>query len=151
MSFSRHAAQTKSSQVYYFILFAIVLSLFYSFILMWFVPALGLSDNFVYIVTAGVLGQLLAILVPAIPGRKEQVHNLGAYLMALTMLPAVILIAFADVSLLVSVAAIVTAVYMIATTVLFLAVKRSHFYFLYFQAAYIAAFHIVVILGAYAS
>lgn len=149
MSFSLHAAQTRGGQIYYFLLFAITLPLFYLFVIEWFTPTLELGAEFNYLVTAGVLGQLLAVLVPATPGRKEQIHNLGAYLMAATMIPASILIALSHPPLFVSAVAATGAVYMIGASFLFLFVKRSHAYFLYFQAAYIAMFHVIIISSTY--
>ncbi|HET7673610.1 MAG TPA: hypothetical protein VFK11_03810, partial [Candidatus Saccharimonadales bacterium] len=68
MSFSLHAAQTKAGQIYYFILFSITLPLFFLFILRWYAPFLGLSNIFIAVVLVGILGQILAIIVPAVGG-----------------------------------------------------------------------------------
>lgn len=149
MSFSLHAAQTKNGQIYYFVLFATVLPMFYLFIIKWFVHTLGLNNWFTLAVTVGVLGQLLAVLVPAIPGIKGQIHNFGAYIMAFTMLPAVLLIAFANVPYIVTIASLAAATYMIFAASLFIFFKKSHDYYLIFQAIYIATFHANIILSSY--
>jgi hypothetical protein len=149
MSFSLHAAQTKSGQIYYFFLFIIVLPLFYLFIIKWLAPTLNLNNNFTYLIGLGVVGQLLAVLVPALPGRRMQIHNFGAYLMAFTMIPVSLFIAFATVPFLVSLVAALGAIYMVVATILLLTVKRSHAYYLYFQAAYIATFHVIILLSSY--
>ena len=149
MSFSVHAARTKSGRIYYFLLFAAALPLFYVFIIKWFVPALHLPASFTYLATVGVLGQVVAMMVPALPGRKGRIHNTGAYLMGFMMIPLSILICFADASLFVRLIALLAVFYMLTVTVLFVAVKRSYSHYLYFQATYIALFHVVILLGTY--
>lgn len=117
--------------------------------LRWFVPALELPDIFSYLVTLGILGQVLAVVVPAIPGRKERIHNLGAYTMAFTMIPLCIMLGFTEIDWFARLVALLTATYMIGAGVLFLTVKRSHDYYLYFQAPYIALFHITILISTY--
>jgi len=149
MSFSLHAAQTKSSKIYYFSLFLITIPLFYLFIIKWYVPSFDLPNIFTYFVTAGVLGQLIAVIVPAIKGRKEQIHNFGAYSMAFSMVPISVFIAFADIPPPVRILTIVGIIYMIGAILLFFYVKRTHSSYLYFQAAYIALFHAIIISSTY--
>jgi hypothetical protein len=89
------------------------------------------------------------VIIPAIPGRKEQIYNLGAYTMAFTILPLILTIGFADVAWFVRAFAFITAAYMVVAAILFLFVKRAHAYYLYFQVTYIALFHLVILLATY--
>jgi len=149
MSFSLHAAQTRGGQIYYFLLFLITLPLFYVFILKWYIPTFDLPNAFTYLVTAGVLGQLLAVIVPAVNGQKEQIHNFGAYLMAFTMIPLSVFIAFADIPALVRILAVAGIIYMIGSGFLYIYSKRARSNYLYFQAMYIALFHVIIISSTY--
>ncbi len=149
MSFSLHAAQTRAGQIYYFFLFLITLPLFYLFVVKWYVPALDLPPAFTYLVIAGVLGQLLAVIVPAVEGTKEKIHNFGAFLMALTMIPLSVLVSFAEIPTFVKILAITSVVYMISSAILYFYVKSARANYLYFQAVYIALFHIVIITSTY--
>jgi len=149
MSLSLHAAQTKSSQVYYFFLFVIVLPLLYLFLVTWYVPTVGLSGIFTFLATIAFLGQLTAVIFPAVPGWRIRVHNYGAFLMTLLMLPISLLIAFGQVSKLIQVLTVVGVCYLIGATILYVAVKRTHAYTLYFQIAHIAVFFGIILLSAY--
>lgn len=149
MSFSLHAAQTKAGQVYYFFLFLITLPLFYLFILKWYIPSLDLPGASTYFVTAGVLGQLLAVIVPAAGGWKEQIHNIGAYIMAFSMVPLSVFVAFSGIPTLVRIITVLGIAYMISASLLYLLSQTARSSYLYFQAAYIALFHIIVIASTY--
>lgn len=149
MTFSLHAAQTKGGQIYYFLLFLIMLPLFYLFILHWYVPALNLPNIFTYLVTVGVLGQLIAVIVPAVGGRKEQIHNFGANLMAFTFIPLSMFVAVADIPIIVRIITVAGIIYMVGASFLFLYVRRLRSSYLYFQAAYIAFFHAIIISSTY--
>lgn len=149
MSFSLHAAQTKAGQIYYFILFAITLPLFFAFVLKWYVPALNLPSLFTYLVAIGVAGQIIAVIVPAVGGRKEKIHDFGAYLMAATIIPTSLIVALADIPIAVRALAILGVGYMIAVWILHFGLKQIRSHYLYFQAAYVAFFHLIIISSTY--
>lgn len=149
MSFSLHAAQTKAGQLFYLILFLVSLPLFYLFIIQWFVPTFQFGWLFVTLVTIGVIGQFVAVLVPALPGKKELIHNAAAYTMGLTFIPLSFMIALADVSIVARYITGAAIVYMLMAPLLYAFVRRTHAYYLYFQAAYILAFHIIVLVATY--
>lgn len=150
MSFSLHAAQTKTAQVYYFFLFGLTMPLFYLFVTHWFIPALQLPNLYTYLVILGIAGQVVAIAVPAIPGIKEKIHNIGAYLMALTLLPTTMLVLFTGVPDAVKAVAALGLLWMVAT--LTMSLVKPHLIrpkFLPYQAAYVATFHAVVLISTY--
>jgi hypothetical protein len=151
MSFSLHAAQTKSGQLFYFFLFLTTLPLFYLFIVLWFVPTLQLGLLFVALTTVGIIGQFIAVIIPSLPGWKENVHNIAAYIMGLTFIPLAAMIGLADTGSVTKSVALVAVLYMLITPILYLLVKKTHNYYLYFQAVYIAAFHAVVLTATYIS
>lgn len=150
MSFSLHATQTKGAQIYYFLLFLVSLPLFYIFIVGWYVPSLHLNSWFVVLTTIGVIGQLIAATVPAVPGRKTAIHNIGAYGMAATFIPLSLIVAMAgDVHMYARVVAALAVLYMICTLGAALVLPRLRAHYIYFQAGYIAAFHAVILTSAY--
>jgi hypothetical protein len=149
MSFSLHAAQTRTAQIYYFFLFGITLPLFYLFVTRWFVPALRLPRLYIYIVSVALLGQLIAILIPAIEGRKEKIHNLGAYLMAFCLIPLTVLLVFSNLPLIIKILAIIGALYMTSTIALSFVTKAIQQKFLPFQAAFVGVFHCLILISMY--
>lgn len=149
LSFSHHAAQTKAGQIYYFVLFAITLPLFFLFIWRWYVPTLKLPDVFIGIVIVGILGQLLAVLVPALGGTKERIHNFGAYSMAVSLIPASIFIALGSIPSVVEIFALISVAYLTASVVLFFMFPRLSAHYLYFQSAYILTFHALILTSTY--
>lgn len=151
LSFSLHAAQTRAGQIYYFFLFVITLPLFYLFVIRWYVPALHLPTLFTVIATIGILGQVIAVLVPAVGGRKEQIHNFGAYLMAFTLIPSSWLVFRAHIPVGLKILTLAAITYMVVATFLFLFVARARAFYLYFQAAYVLAFHAVILTTTYLS
>lgn len=150
MSFSLHAAQTKAAQIYYCFLFLVSLPLFYIFIVGWYVPTFQLNGWFITLTTVGVIGQLIAVAVPALPGRKTTIHNIAAYTMAATFIPLTLLVAttesFTEYARVIAIAA---ALYMLGTLISYMYVKHLREKYLYFQAGYIAAFHVVIVVSAY--
>lgn len=149
MSFSLHAAQTKAGLVYYFLLFWITMPLFYLFMVHWYTPRFDLGLPFVVLTTIGVVGQLSATLIPAGTDTKGVIHEVAAYVMGITLIPLSVMIALADVSLFARIAAAIAVVYMIGSIILRFTWSRSMNRYLYFQAAYIAAFHIVILTSTY--
>lgn len=149
MSFSLHAAQTKIGLIYYFFLFWTMLPLFYLFILYWYVPRFDLGLPFIVLTTVGVAGQLIATMLPAGGGTKGIIHETGAYIMGITFIPLSVMIALADVSPFAKAVTIIAIVYMAGSIILRFAWKGSMKFYLYFQAAYIAMFHMVILVSAY--
>ncbi len=149
MPFSLHAAQTRVGLVYYFLLFWITMPLFYLFIVHWYVPRFDLGLPFVILTTIGVAGQLGATLVPAGTGTKGIIHEIAAYVMGITLIPLSVMIALADVSLFAKIVATMAATYMVGSIILRFTWSGSMRHYLYFQTAYIAAFHIVILTSVY--
>lgn len=146
MSFSLHAAQTRGSKVFYFLLFLATLPMFFAFLAYWLVPNLQLGERFTIIALIGCVGQMIAAVVPQVPGLRWKVHLIAAYTMAITFLPLTAMIIFAEgLPSVVRIVASVMLAYMIATLALFLCVKQLQKKYLYFQAGYIAAFHMAIV------
>lgn len=149
MSFSLHAAQTRAGQVYYFFLFLATLPLFYLFIVKWYVPTFDLGLLFIILATVATIGQFVAASIPAVPGHRNTIHEIGAYTMGALFIPMLFMVAFADVSLFAKIIACGALAYMIGSIVLLFAWKGSKRYYLYFQAMYIAAFHTAILASVY--
>lgn len=149
MSFSLHAAQTRGGQVYYFLLFIITLPMFYLFVSNWYVQELKLPSTFTLLVAIGILGQIAAVIIPSVGGRKERIHNFGAYLMSATLIPLSAMVAIADIPIGVKVFAGLGTAYMITVSILFITTKRLRSNYLYFQAAYVIAFHSIILASTY--
>jgi hypothetical protein len=149
MSFSLHAAQTKVGQLYYFGLFGVTLPMFYLFVTRWYVPALALPRIYVYLAIVAILGQLVAIIVPAVDGLKEKIHDTGAYLMTFALAPLTALLVLSAAPAAIKVLAIVGTLYMVSSVVLFFALKTTRARYLFYQAVYVAVFHLIILVSTY--
>jgi hypothetical protein len=126
-----------------------MLPLFYLFIWYWYVPRFDLGLPFVILTTIGVAGQLVATLFPAGSHKKGLVHEIASYIMGITFIPLSVMIALADVSLFAKIVATTAATYMVGSIILRFTWPGSMRHYLYFQTAYIAAFHIVILTSVY--
>ncbi|HET7673553.1 MAG TPA: hypothetical protein VFK11_03520, partial [Candidatus Saccharimonadales bacterium] len=108
-----------------------------------------LSNIFIAVVLVGILGQILAIIVPAVGGAKERIHDFGAYTMAFMLIPASLLVALGHVPLGVKILAFLCTSYMLVSMTLFFAIPSLSSRYLYFQAAYILVFHTVILASTY--
>lgn len=149
MSFSLHAAQSRSGHIFYIMLFSITLPIFYLVIINWYVPSLNLPNLFTYLLIVGIIGQFIAVWVPAVGGLIEKIHNFGAYLMASMLIPLSILVAFAQVQGLVKQIAVIGILYMTIIWIMHFDLKRIKPNYLYFQSIYIAFFHLIILLSTY--
>ncbi|MBL8122423.1 hypothetical protein JNM87_06795 [Candidatus Saccharibacteria bacterium] len=148
---SRHAASTKRASL----LFAVVLigcgSLFYVWLLRWFVPHLQLGVLFEIVLTLAILGQIITALAPDIEGLSRTVHHYAAYTMAILFMPLAWLIFTAPhISAPARLFVGIAGFYLISsfTTVVILGKLRR--YFLPFQASYIIVFQCAILVAAYA-
>ena len=87
MAFSNHAAVTKSANIFYGIIFTIVLPPLFIFFARWFVPALSLPSIFIYMALLACIGQLVASWAPTTNGLRAQVHKIAAFTMHSLLLP----------------------------------------------------------------
>jgi len=150
MTFSQHAAQYRSSQIYYFILFLIGVPLSTLFMYGWFIPNFHLPFLFGLVVAVCMFSMMVAATVAETKGRKVKVHRFAAFLMATCFVPLLILIALSThFSIAVRVLAGLSAAYQVVGIVLFIPVKGYHPKVLPLQASYIAVFHITILAATY--
>jgi hypothetical protein len=149
MSLSLRAGRTTGGQFYYFVLFFISVPMFYLFVTHWFIPALDLPPLYASLTTIGMVGQLIAAAFPAVRGQKEKVHNIGAYVMAFTLIPLTALLVISNAPMAIKVLAAIGSLYMATTIVLSIVSKLIKPRYLYFQTAYIATFHLMIVLAIF--
>lgn len=150
MTFSQHAAQYKSSQIYYFVLFAATLPFFSLFLYKWFIPTFKLSFFFGLIAGVGMIGQLIAVIVPETEGKKVPVHRYSAFIMSDCLVPLSIFIATSsNFSKAARILAILTATFQLVQIIILFPTKAYHPKVLYLQASYVAAFHLTILAATY--
>ncbi|HSX02801.1 MAG TPA: hypothetical protein VLI05_05820 [Candidatus Saccharimonadia bacterium] len=150
MTISRHAAAHPQATLVFGFSITVTGLMFYAFLWFWFVPALGLPMLFSWLVSAAGIGQALAAWIPDRPGLESRIHNIGAFAMAIIMVPLAFLIARAPQA---SAAAhwaavaflLVAAIY----ATLFFLVPRAKSYYLAYQSSYFGGFLLVILIAAY--
>lgn len=94
-TFSQHAATNKTSAIYYFLLFAIVLPLLAVFLFSWFVPFFNVPVVFTILVGLSVVFQYACTLIPEV-GKHVSFHRILAGISGLLLLPSLVLCFFAS-------------------------------------------------------
>jgi hypothetical protein len=84
-SLSMHVADKRSTFLFFAIVSTIGVGLMYIFMVQWFAPSLHVHPAFYVVMPTGLLCQLIAAWIPASTGRKEYIHSVFAYAMAVTM------------------------------------------------------------------
>jgi len=96
MTYSAHAATTKTASIYYFVVFSIHLVLIYIFASKWFVTSYSLPSSYMIVLTIALSGQFIALLVPTTGGVKTKIHDIAAYTMHILLLPLNLFIVFSS-------------------------------------------------------
>jgi hypothetical protein len=150
MSYSGHAARYTTAKIYYFVLFIITLPIFYIFVDKWFVPELGLSKYFLYLTVLAIIGQLISVSVPSIKGRKETIHNIGAFIIHTSLIGlTAYLLASSHVPAIARGVTAVALAFMVSIWVLFIFTTRLKTRGLIYQSLFVACFHITILAAAY--
>lgn len=149
MTFSQHAAASRSSKLFYAILFSLTLPLLYMFVVKWFIPAFEMGSVFLAFVVIAITGQLIAVWVPETVGVKKTVHYVGAYMMHTLLIPLTVLILFSAVSAPAKTVAVVALTAMIAVWSMHFSKESVRKRALHFQSAYVAAFHLTILASTY--
>lgn len=150
MTYSSHAAQTKQGIVYYFVTFSAHLILLTVFAFKWLAPALGLSPVFLWLLVIAVIGQLLALLIPSTGGKMTTLHDITAYSMHFLLTPMAFIISLgSNIPTVTKNCTLALSFCMAFLLILFVFVKRTKDYSLYFQTAYGLSFHVVILLSTY--
>jgi hypothetical protein len=149
-SFSQLAARKKSSTIYYFFTFAMFLLLFSRFMLSWLIPEGNLPLFFTLIFVIGVLGQLVAVIVPETGGLNTKIHIAAAGLMTASVTLQAVIFTFAqNAPTALQAFGIATLIMMIAIWGVLLIKSSVLKYSLVLQSAYFASYLMLVLLFAY--
>ena len=157
MTFSQHAAVSKQSQLFYVALFAVVLPLFSWFMFGWFATHLKLPLAYKILMIGALVGQIIAVLVPEVAGTsKESIHRYASFTMAILTMPITALIARYVHDPITKILVSSLALYMLANFLYLIIGHRKQGRvadknMLIWQATYIAAFHLSVILATFSS
>lgn len=147
---SRHAASNKRASW----LFALVLvglgGFFYYWIVAWLVPLLDLSGLFIILLTVSIICQMITGLISDSDGWKRKVHRLTAFSMAVLYVPlSALIIASLNLSLLTQIICSALLLYMVVAFCFVAMAGKAKKKYLLFQASYIIAFQLIVLLAAY--
>jgi hypothetical protein len=147
---SRHAASSKHASL----LFAIVLAgcglIFYFWLVKWFTPHINPSQPFETLLALAIGCQVITALAPDTQGLSRTVHRWAAYTMAVLYLPLVALIVIASsISSLARFICVPIALYMLVSFVVVALMGRAKNKYLAFQASYIMAFQVAILVAAY--
>jgi len=136
--------------VYYFILFASTMPLFYLFMTRWFVPVFHLPAIFVRIYTVGIILQMIAVTIPETKGTKVLIHRNSAFMMSLLLMPLLTIVLMSSyISVAARATSAVALVIQIVIAVITIPKNGYHKNILFLQAAYIAVFHIAILTAVY--
>lgn len=136
--------------MYYLLLFLVTLPLFYLFMIDWFAPHFKMGLLFKLLVTICSGCMLVAAVTPETTGRKIVIHRYAAFTMSYCFLPITLLIVLSkSVSTPARIFGTVVVLYMLYGVYLLTKYKRRHPKMLYFQASYIAVFHLTILAATY--
>lgn len=150
MSFSLHAAANRKAYLFYLGLFVITLPLFFVFVVKWFVPTLNLPRTFIYLVIAAMVFQFVAALVPEVEGKRARIHRFSAGIVTFLLIPMTFMLVNAKhIPLSIRALAMAAALFMVIVWGLYVWIESFNKHFLYFQAAYVAVFHLTILACTY--
>ena len=149
-TFSQNAARSKTTIIYYALLWLICLPPFAWFILFPFYDSLELNSVFRVFGLLAALGMLVAALIPETTGWKVKVHRTAAFTMAWCFVPLSLLISLSSVvSGFAKVVSFSAAVFMLLSALYMYRRNAVHPKLLILQGIYIAAFQVSVIVAYY--
>lgn len=149
-TFSQRVANNKKAEVYYALLFVVILPLLYVFFAGWFVPKYSISQSFLWFAAIAIAFQIACTFVPERGGTRTIIHRVLTAISGIALLPLVMIIATADriaESLqYVAWAAFVFMAVLLATAVLN---QKGFKYALLLQIGYYVPFFCIVLLVTY--
>ena len=147
---SKHAASNKSASRLFAIILVLLGLLFYYWLIEWFTPYLKLTIIFQVILTLAILCQCIAAIIPDTNGWRSIIHRWAAYTMAVFYLPlSVLIIISPHLAFIVRVICSLLFAYMFIGFLLVALMGKAKSKYLFFQASYIVAFQLIVLLAAY--
>ena len=150
LTISRHAVTNKKTYLAMAIFETITLSAYYLFVIKWFAPHFQLGPVYTTMMGLSVLGLLIAAWVPDTEGLKHNVHEFCGYGAFLLFIPALtLLLDSSHIAGIAKVFIVPTIAYMVTSILLFFLSAEVRRYHLYFQVAYLASVHVVILLATY--
>lgn len=150
MTFSQHVARSRSSAIYYSVLFAVSLPLLYVFFANWFVPTFQFSAWFTFIAAMSMTAQFICTLIPEVGGWKTIAHRVITGISGILLLPLIVMIAVSQhVSQDDRLFAWFSLGGMIALLAIALSYQKGYRYSLLLQIGYYALFFAAVFSVAY--
>lgn len=150
MTFSQHAANNRSSKIYYSLLFLITLPIFMLFFSAWFVPEKNLPVIFLWFAGVAVVFQIVCTWFPEEGGTSTIVHRILTSISGVAMLPLVAIIATAsNLSAFVRTISLIALFLMIALLGIALKNQKSYERALLLQVGYYATFFLAILVATY--
>lgn len=140
-TFSQHAATSKTSAVYYSVLFGVVVSLLALFFFGWFIPTLELTGLYAAVIALAIVTQQLCTFVPERKGSSVAIHRLLAGVSAVMLFASQLLLTGHTGS-----TAVVISVLCMTALIIAITIKGARLqYALLFQIAYYLAYSAPII------
>lgn len=147
---SQHVASRKSSILYYFFLFLVVLPIMYLFFARYFVPVFHLSEVVLYLVAVSCLTQIGCTLIPEIGGRKTVVHQTLAGISALSLIAVLLYLMVTNGIAMQAKFVVGICVFLMILIVGFIALRRrTSLPVLLLQSGYFTLFFVAILSVAY--
>ena len=151
-SFSENIARDNLSRLLFGSYMTVVTLLFYTFLLFWLGPSLGVGSTYYILTTASLILQLVLSWVPATTGRSMSAHNTAAYGIALIMpvvVAVILLTAAIEISIMQMIISWIFILFAAVIFFLFLFVPTARKNFLYFQLTYFVGYWLVMLAFTY--
>jgi len=150
MSISRHAASAKSATRLFAVTLLVGGTVSYFWLVAWFVPHINLQSQFIALLTVTFVAQIIVGLIPDSNRGKSKLHRIAAYSMTMLYVPLGLLVVSShNIGKSAKIIGVTCLAYMVATALVFLAIKRARTHHLIVQALYIVAFQVLILSAAY--
>lgn len=145
MTFSRHAATSRWSKIFYALLFLVTLPMLMLFFVEWFIPTKDIPSIFLWFAAVACLFQILCTWFPEEGGRKTIIHRILTGISGISLLPLIVIIATSK-----SLSATIHNTAWLAFLVMIaLSHQKGYRYALLLQIGYYTAFFIVILMTTY--
>lgn len=150
MSFSQYAAKHRGAYFVLALSLTITLSMFYLFIINWFVPKFGLTLLFPRLLAVGIISELIAAWIPDTKGLSMRIHNFFVTIVTFVIwvLPMIISLS-SGVPFIARVISSIVVICMTAILLILFSSRKARYEFFYFQSAYVFVFQIAVMAATY--
>lgn len=151
MTFSQHAAVTRTATIYYSLLFLVTLPILFTFFVAWYVPENNLPDAFLWFAGTSVVFQIVCTWFPENGGTNTKIHRILTGISGMLLVPLMIIIAaYSDFGTFVRSAAGVALLLMLILLGIALKNQNGYRYALLLQIGYYAAFFSIILISTYA-